>query len=72
MRMQFRPLGAEQVYDITIETHRDFLFLFQQAVLLGLKEAGKINHMQLRKAESVLHRQYRENSKAIVKSTGND
>ena len=53
-------MGVRNSHPITKQTDFDFLFLLQRSVLLGLKESTMLNEMQLRQAEAVLLRQYRE------------
>ena len=47
---------------ITEEQDAKFLYLLQNAVLLALKEAGRLNEMQYRYAEEKLKTQRRENA----------
>ena len=47
---------------ITEEQDAEFLFLLQNAILLALKEAGRLNEMQYRYAEEKLKTQRRENA----------
>ena len=42
---------------ITKERDQEFLYAFQRAVLLALKEAGRLNEMQYRYAEEELKAQ---------------
>ncbi len=47
---------------ITEEQDAEFLYLLQNAILLALKEAGRLNEMQYRYAEEKLKTQRRENA----------
>ncbi len=47
---------------ITEEQDAEFLFLLQNAILLALKEAGRLNEMQYRYAKEKLKTQRRENA----------
>ena len=47
---------------ITEEQDAEFLYLLQNAILLALKEAGRLNEMQYRYAEEKLKTQRRENT----------
>ena len=47
---------------ITEEQDAKFLYLLQNAVLLALKETGRLNEMQYRYAEEKLKTQRRENA----------
>lgn len=59
MRMWFRSVGVDNDHRITMQTDRDFILLFQRALLLGLKDAGHITIMQHRQAEEVLFIKFR-------------
>ena len=52
---------------ITKETHYEFLYHLKKALLLALRERGRINAMQYRHAEELLKRQRRERAKMILK-----
>ena len=43
---------------ITKEQDQEFLYTYQRAVLLALKEAGRLNEMQYRYAEEELKAQF--------------
>ena len=47
---------------ITEEQDAEFLYLLQNAILLALKEAGRLNEMQYRYAEEKLKTQRRKNA----------
>lgn len=60
MRMTFKSIKFNNHHQILKQTECDFIFLFQRAVLLGLKEDGRLNEMQHRQAEATLLEQHRE------------
>lgn len=60
MKMNFYPLGTENVHPISNATDSSFVLLLQQAALLGLKDAGQLNEMQHRQAEKSLLGQYKD------------
>ena len=60
MRMLFKPIGFNDSHIISKRSDRNFVFLIQRALLLGLKEARKLNEMQYRQVEAALLEQYRE------------
>ena len=51
---------------ITKETHYDFLYHLQKAILLALREQGRLNAMQHRHAEEILNQQRMDRAKAIL------
>ena len=53
---------------ITFQTHYDFLYHLQRAVLHALREQGRLNPMQHRYAEEKLNQQRRERAKNILKT----
>lgn len=48
---------------ITEESHREFLWQLQQALLLALREQGRLSPMEHRQAEEALRQQRREQAK---------
>ena len=50
-------LGIENDRDITEETDSQFLFEYQRAILLELKDKGVLNEIQYRYAEEKLKKQ---------------
>lgn len=72
MRMHFRSIQIDNCHRITTQTDCNFMFLIQRAVLLGLKEAGRLNEMQHRHADSALLRQFREAIKANTEPSVDD
>lgn len=65
-----RKFGALQRIDnneaITKEKHYDFLYHLQNAMLLALREQGRMNAMQHRHAEEKLKQQRRDRAKKIL------
>ena len=57
MAEQARLLDIENDRDITKETDSQFLFEYQRAVLLTLKDKGVLNEMQYRYVEEKLKKQ---------------
>ncbi len=57
MRDQAVLRFVEQDRRITEEQDGEFLYVFQRALLLALKEAGRLNEMQCRYAEEKLKTQ---------------
>lgn len=55
---------------ITQETHYEFLYHLQSAMLLALHEQGKLNAMQYRHAEEKLKQQRRDWAKNILEKGG--
>ena len=55
---------------ITQETHYEFLYHLQSAMLLALHEQGKLNVMQYRHAEEKLKQQRRDRAKNILEKGG--
>ena len=51
---------------ITKETHYEFLYHLEYAILLALRERGKLNAMQYRHAEEKLRQQRRDRAKNIL------
>lgn len=60
MAEQARLLGVENNREITKETDSQFLFEYQRAILLELKEKGVLNEMQYRYAEEKLKKQLKQ------------
>lgn len=54
---------------IARDTDSEFLFEYQRAVLLALKEIGTLNEMQYRYAENSLKNQRRTSAKKIARKT---
>ena len=52
--------------EITKETHYDFLHHLKSAILLALREGGKLNAMQYRHAEEKLKQQRRDRAKNLL------
>ena len=59
MGEQARLVGIEHDRKITKETDSQFLFEYQRAILLSLKEAGALDEAQYRYAEEKLKNQLR-------------
>ena len=57
MAEQARLLDIENDREITKETDSQFLFEYQRAVLLTLKDKGVLNEMQYRYVEEKLKKQ---------------
>ena len=53
--------------EITKETHYDFLYHLQSAVLLALHEQGRLNVIQYHYAEEKLKQQRQDRAKSILK-----
>ena len=49
--------SVENDRKITKDQDHEFLFAYQKAILLALKEAGRLNEMQYRYAEEKLKKQ---------------
>ena len=60
MAEQARLLGVENDREITKETDSQFLFEYQRAILLELKDKGVLNEMQYRYAEEKLKKQLKQ------------
>ena len=60
MAEQARLLDIENDREITKETDSQFLFEYQRAVLLTLKNKGVLNEMQYRYAEEKLKKQLKQ------------
>lgn len=60
MAEQARLLDIENDREITKETDSQFLFEYQRALLLTLKDKGVLNEMQYRYAEEKLKRQWKQ------------
>ncbi|WP_204791395.1 hypothetical protein [Oscillibacter sp. CU971] len=60
MAEQARLLDIENDREITKETDSQFLFEYQRAVLLTLKDKGVLNEMQYRYAEEKLKKQLKQ------------
>ena len=72
MRMTFRSIKEHNHQQIPKQTECDFIFLIQRAVLLGLKEAGRLNEIQHRQTEAALLQQYREAIRANAELQNDD
>lgn len=72
MRMRFKFVAFHNYYQISKQTECNFIFLVQHAILLGLKEAGRLNEMQHRHAEATLLEQHREYIRAHTESLKDD
>lgn len=57
---QARLVGVENDREITKETDSQFLFEYQRAILLAMKDAGILNEMQYRYAEETLKKQLKQ------------
>ena len=60
MAEQARLLGVENNREITKETDSQFLFEYQRAILLELKDRGVLNEIQYRYAEEKLKKQLKQ------------
>ncbi len=60
MAEQARLLDIENDREITKETDSQFLFEYQRAVLLTLKDKGVLNEIQCRYAEEKLKKQLKQ------------
>lgn len=60
MAEQARLLGIENDREITKETDSQFLFEYQRAVLLELKDRGVLNEVQYQYAEERLKKQLKQ------------
>ena len=60
MAEQARLLGVENNREITKETDSQFLFEYQRAILLELKDKGVLNEIQYRYAEEKLKKQLKQ------------
>ena len=60
MAEQARLLDIENDREITKETDSQFLFEYQRAVLLTLKDKGILNEIQYRYAEEKLKKQLKQ------------
>ena len=54
---------------ITPQTHNEFLYHLELALLLALKERGRLNHEQYRTAESKLKQSYVYLQTNMIKQT---
>ena len=59
--------GIENNETVTEKGHYDFLYHLQGALLLALREQGRLDAAQYRRAEEELKRQRRERAKALLK-----
>lgn len=59
MKERARLTGIERNQRVTKETHSQFWFAYQQAVLLALKDGGVLTEAQYRYAEETLKNQLR-------------
>ena len=67
MKRQFATLlRIDHNEAITQETHYDFLYHLQNAILLALREKGKLNAMQYRHGEETLKQLRKEQAKALL------
>ena len=60
MAEQARLLGVENDREITKETDSQFLFEYQRAILLELRDRGVLNEIQYRYAEEKLKKQLKQ------------
>lgn len=60
MAEQARLVGIENDREITKECDSPFLFAYQQAILLTLKDRGLLNETQYRFAEEKLEKQLKQ------------
>ena len=60
MAEQARLRGIENDRKITRETDSQFLFEYQRAILLELKDKGVMNEIQYRYAEEKLKKQFKQ------------
>lgn len=60
MAEQVWLLGIENDREITKETDSQFLFEYQRAILLELKDRGVLNEVQYRYAEEKLKKQLKQ------------
>ena len=56
---------------ITKETHYEFLYHLQSAMLLALREQGRLNTMQHRHAEEMLKQQRGDRARNLLKKGEN-
>ena len=67
MAKQFAELQRiDNNEEITKETHYEFLHHLQHAILLALREQGRLDAMQYRHAEEKLKQQRRDRAKNIL------
>ena len=67
MRKQFaKLLRIDNNEAITTETHYEFLYHLKRAILLALKEQGRLNVMQYHYAEETLKQQRTNRAKRIL------
>ena len=67
MKRQFAALlRIDNNETITEETHSDFLDHLQNAILLALREKGRLNAVQYRHAEEKLKQQRRERARGLL------
>ena len=59
MEERARLIGVEHDHRITKETDSQFLFEYQRAILLSLKDSGALDEAQYRYAEEKLRNQLR-------------
>ena len=72
MSRQYAKLQSiENNEAITPETHYEFLYHLQNALLLALREQGRLNPMQYRYAEEKLKQQRRNRGMEILKKGEN-
>ena len=72
MTVQFAMLQRIDHNDtITEETHYEFIYHLQSAVLLALRERGRLNAVQYRYAEEKLKQQRRTRAKNILEQKKN-
>ena len=60
MAEQARLLGVENNREITKETDSQFLFEYQRAILLELRDKGVLNEIQYRYAKEKLRKQLKQ------------
>ena len=67
MTRQFAELqGIDNNERITKETHYEFLYHLQSAMLMALREQGRLNTMQHRHAEEMLKQQRRDRARNLL------
>lgn len=71
MEERARLVRIEHDRRITRETDSQFLFEYQRAVLLALKDSGALDEAQYRYAEETLKHQFHANNRAQRGREGN-
>ena len=62
-RKQIRLDRIEHNEPITTESHYEFFYQLQHALLLALREQGRLSPMQVRHAQELLRKQRRDRAK---------